>query len=600
MLCSPLMAKRVTIFRAQPAAAVGVEAAHKARPDQLLEEHQLAFARSFTRTAVYSCFRSRGLRSTLMPLAGDLGFAPLTGEAEANADALGASLAKEEVAALTYSLGAIYTSALPASYRSTHGVFYTPPEVVEHLLQMAEHSGVNWSTARVLDPACGGGAFLVGVAKRMIAALRGTDSAIVLQNVGARLRGFETDPFGVWLGQAMLQTAMHEFLSAPNRTLAPIVEKRDSLDLKEDEYEQFDLVLGNPPFGRISLDPGRRDAYARSLYGHANLYGLFTDAALRWTKYGGIIAYVTPTSMVSGLYFKALRRVLAAEAPPHRVDFVTDRRGVFDDVLQETMLATYRRGGFARGGCVGVMSLSEQRVNWRRTGTLSLPTKPEAPWILPRSADQGALARRLSNMRHRLSHYGYEVSTGPLVWNRHKAQFRPQSNHKYHPVIWAEAVTSDGRFSWRSEKRNHAPWFAAQQPKDDWLIVNRACVLVQRTTAKEQTRRLIAAVLPPAFVRQHRGVVIENHLNMVRATSQKPKVSPAVIAALLNSAALDAAFRCISGSVAVSAFELEELPLPSPSVLARLTNLIASNASTAKMEAVIAMAYQRRDASAAP
>ena len=39
-----------------------------------------------------------------------------------------------------------------------------------------------------------------------------------------------------------------------------------------------------------------------------------------------------------------------------------------------------------------------------------------------------------------------------------------------------------------------------------------ACILVQRTTAKEQARRLIAAELPSEFVHQHRGVVVENHL----------------------------------------------------------------------------------------
>jgi adenine-specific DNA-methyltransferase len=33
---------------------------------------------------------------------------------------------------------------------------------------------------------------------------------------------------------------------------------------------------------------------------------------------------------------------------------------------------------------------------------------------------------------------------------------------------------------------------------------------------------------------------------------------------------VDRAFRCLSGSVAVSAYELENLPLPSPEDLARL------------------------------
>ena len=41
-------------------------------------------------------------------------------------------------------------------------------------------------------------------------------------------------------------------------------------------------------------------------------------------------------------------------------------------------------------------------------------------------------------------------------------------------------------------------------------------------------------------------------------------MSATTIAALLVSAVLDEAFRCISGSVAVSAAELEALPLPAP------------------------------------
>jgi adenine-specific DNA-methyltransferase len=124
-------------------------------------------------------------------------------------------------------------------------------------------------------------------------------------------------------------------------------------------------------------------------------------------------------------------------------------------------------------------------------------------------------------------------------------------------------------------------------------------VLLQRTTAKEQRRRLIAAELPESFIRLHRGVAIENHLNMVRAITRDPVVRACVIASLLNSLAVDVAFRCINGSVAVSAFELEELPLPSPNVLKRVEQLIARGAPASKVEAVIAAAYRVPDAATA-
>jgi adenine-specific DNA-methyltransferase len=194
-------------------------------------------------------------------------------------------------------------------------------------------------------------------------------------------------------------------------------------------------------------------------------------------------------------------------------------------------------------------------------------------------------------MKFRLASYGYGVSTGPLVWNRHKPQFRANHEADALPVIWAEAVTSNGRFIWRADRRNHEPWFAPNAPKDDWLIVGHACVLLQRTTAKEQDRRLIAAELPESFVAKHGGVIVENHLNMIRAPTAKPGAPPAVIAAVLNSRAADTAFRCISGSVAVSAFELEAMPLPAPATMRKVARLLKRGAPVIDIEAAIATAY---------
>ena len=71
---------------------------------------------------------------------------------------------------------------------------------------------------------------------------------------------------------------------------------------------------------------------------------------------------------------------------------------------------------------------------------------------------------------------------------------------------------------------------------------------------------------------------------MIRADGT-PKVPPAVIAALLNSTIVDELFRCISGSVAVSAFELEALPMPAVDKLNTLKSLVGKNSSYVKIEA---------------
>jgi adenine-specific DNA-methyltransferase len=378
---------------------------------------------------------------------------------------------------------------------------------------------------------------------------------------------------------------MLQVCRAASRKLPVVVTVGDSLKHKPSNRDRFDLVIGNPPYGRVKLSSEDRQRFKRSLYGHANLYGLFTDLALSHVSQGGVVAYVTPTSFLAGEYFKNLRAIIGKEACPLTADFVALRKGVFEDVLQETLLATYRRGvERTPAQCFELLTGKNGEIQITPAGTFSLPVDASQPWLLPRTPDQATLIRRLHSMSHRLADWGYSVSTGPLVWNRFKPQMRARHVRGSLPLIWAEAVTSEGRFMYRADKRNHAPYFLPTDGVDDWLITQEPCVLLQRTTAKEQHRRLIAAALPLAFIKEHGGVVIENHLNMVRPTRKKPAISSETLAAFLNSAAADRAFRCVSGSVAVSAYEIENIPLPNPDMLKSLEQLVKQQASRTRIE----------------
>jgi adenine-specific DNA-methyltransferase len=419
-------------------------------------------------------------------------------------------------------------------------------------------------------------------------ALPGSEPAFVLAQLGTRLAGLELDPHAAWLSQAALDIFLFDLASASGCDIPLCVRICDTLE--ESPTEGYDLVVGNPPYGRVTLSPVQRQRFARGLYGHANLYGVFTDIALRWTRPGGVIAYLTPTSVLGGQYYAALRQLLAEEAPPVAIDFVHARRGVFEDVLQETLLALYLKGGARQNFQVHYLHVKNEReAQLTKNGTVLLPKDTSAPWLAPREPSHVGLIKAAQGMTTRLSDWGYCVSTGPLVWNRFKPQMRSRAAPSVHPLIWAEAVTADGRFIYRANKRNHAPYFKPEAG-DEWLIVDQGCVLVQRTTAKEQQRRLIAAELPQSFIDAHHGVVVENHLNMVRAT-RKPDVSPAVVAAILNSDVVDEVFRCISGSVAVSAFELEAIPIPNASAMAPIERLVAKGATRTAIEKSLRSLY---------
>ena len=76
----------------------------------------------------------------------------------------------------SYVIGVLYTAMMPDGFRAQQGAYYTPPALCEGLLDMATEAGVDWRSARVLDPACGGGAFLSPVARRMAESLKDCDA----------------------------------------------------------------------------------------------------------------------------------------------------------------------------------------------------------------------------------------------------------------------------------------------------------------------------------------------------------------------------------------------------------------------------------------
>lgn len=559
-------------------------------------DDRLALARAFGVEVVTAWWkattRQQGGSEQLRAFIAPFQIADLPDSAAVLAAEIGETAAQFDPDTATYQIGLAYTGMLPPERRSEHGVFYTPPMLTARLIENAETTGTDWGTARVLDPACGGGAFLTPVAQKLMDALPGCDAAIMLGNLGSRLRGYEIDPFGAWLSQVSLDVLTLRIARKAGRTLPVVVRVCDTLQ-QTSPRTKFDLVIGNPPYGRLKLNAELREQYKRSLFGHANLYGLFTDVALRHAKVGGTVAYVTPTSFLAGEYFKNLRDLLGRTAPPVSMDFVTTRRGVFDDVLQETLLATYQRGGSVRPVEMSEITPYVSGLKVHAVGAIELPIDRSSPWLLPRDRLQAPLVNRLAHMPHRLADWGYTVSTGPLVWNRFKDQMahRPGRNRK--PLVWAESITADGRFVFSAKKRNHAPYFEVRD-RDDWLLVKEPCVLLQRTTAKEQARRLIAACLPEVFIAEHGGaVIIENHLNMLKPLEGPPLVEPTVLAAFLNSEAADKAFRCVSGSVAVSAYELKALPLPPAADLEELSSLVKSGAERCDIEAACADLYDR-------
>lgn len=317
----------------------------------------------------------------------------------------------------------------------------------------------------------------------------------------------------------------------------------------------------NPPYGRVRLDEHERARWESYLYGHANLYALFLGAGLESLDEEGVLAAIIPTSFLAGRYFASLRAELAHRAPLREMTFVEEREGVFDGVLQETCLAAFTRRRVRR---TNVASANGKIVKVARVAS----PRGDRPWVLPRHTDHADIAAATTTMPLSLRSVGWRVSTGPLVWNRRRADLNPVRGKDMAPVLWAADL--DGGKLHCDSRRDRLRWLSLQGNDASVLLLEEPAILVQRTTAPEQQRRVVCVELTPALLSEWGGaIVVENHVNVIRAVGPaKPLLSRPALAAVLSTRTIDQLMRCISGSVAVSAYELESLPLPDAATLA--------------------------------
>jgi adenine-specific DNA-methyltransferase len=468
-------------------------------------------------------------------------------------------------------LGAAYVEALSPQVRARHGRHYTPQDLADNLWSMARRSmslgpGAIRLPGLVRDRACGAGALLLPPLREHVRASTGTDAEVALAALPSLIEGIDADPNAVWLANAVLAVEALPLLAAvppsrrrPFATLAHVGDGLAPCD------RPARVEMQNPPYGRVRLTADEREHWNYVLYGHANLYGLFIAAALADLDEDGVLAALIPTSFTSGLYFSRLRETLSKSAPLREASFVVERNGTFTNVLQETCLVSFSRRRARRTAITSING------HVQAVARVKSP-RGSRPWLLPRRADDAAVAAAAANFSLRLPDIGYQCSTGPLVWNRRKTDLISQIAPRSAPIIWAADI--DGGSVHRDGFRDGMRYLMLHDNDEQVMILRDAAILIQRTTAPEQYRRLVVADLGATLLQDWGGrVVVENHVNVLRPTIQEPLLQREKLAIVLSTETIDRVMRSLAGSVAVSAYELESIPFPDAKVQSHWNSL---------------------------
>ncbi len=468
-----------------------------------------------------------------------------------------------------YWVASLYALLMPKGRRRQLAVYFTPPQLVEHAIDALIEAGFDPCKHRTLDPASGGAAFLVPLARRIALALRerGRDSGSILETIESRLEGVEIEPHLTKLSHLLLADLLHDEIVDAGRSLNVKVLRANALKQREPE-RYFDAIIGNPPYGRI-FRPSKEllTSFAPVItHGYVNLYALFIEQAIRWVRPGGIISLIVPTSFIGGPNFGALRKRILQSAQVQRVDPVDKRSDVFLDVLYDVCTLVLKKKNGEDAATMATSSLLRIGASPQELGHLDLPQVPSnRVWALP----DGMLDDQLFHEGlETLADYGYVTRTGYFVWNRerhrHRSGFKPRPTEV--PLYWAHNIRANRVCAPLDGEHGSQRIGLVKIPKDSSAIVRTDALLLQRTTNRRQKRRLVAGVIRQKSVPGGQGFVCENHTILVLPDPVRPQRIPLrTLCRLLNTAAVDGRFRRISGSVSVSTKALRELPLPAVS-----------------------------------
>ena len=310
----------------------------------------------------------------------------------------------------------------------SRGAIFTKPSVVEFMLDLVGYTvDKDLWTASLLEPACGSGQFLFAAVRRLLSAWRRSgvadaalDPAIFAVELdGPTFRATRAGLVALLLAEGLpagsAERLADSWLVCGDYLVTPI-------------DNQFDFVVGNPPYIRQELLPPKRLAEYRGLYptmvGRADIYVAFFEKSLGLLKPGAVSCLICSDAWTRNDYGRELRRLVTGQ---HALRIYVDMYGLdaFEsDVGAYTSITVIERGaaGLVRTAAptstdaAELKQLGESlRDDAASVQLVPAPTRGDGPWLLRGNRTQDVvreLEARLPALEQAGCRVGIGVATG--------------------------------------------------------------------------------------------------------------------------------------------------------------------------------------------
>lgn len=468
--------------------------------------------------------------------------------------------------------------------RSALGQFMTPISIARFMASLFKE--FHGEEIFLLDPGAGVGsltaAFLEEFAQKKD------------KNLKIHLTAYEIDPILLEYLQSTIRTGSEVCkksgvsLDADIKTLDFIEDIVFGLanDIFSDPVEDkvFSHVIINPPYKKISSNSLHRKLLKSINIETSNLYTGFLALAIKLLKPGGELVAIVPRSFCNGPYFKSFRELLLKETALNHLHVFESRNRAFkdDDVLQENIIFHCIKGEKPKKVTItssnGANFLFDEKSReiiseemTRRTVFFSSVVKPNDPEKFIHLATTGyeqAIIDKISFFNSSLEDLNIEISTGPVVDFRFKAELVQKFEPGTAPLLYPTHFKNN-YLEWpKDSKKPNAIRISKESQK--WLWSNSGnFVVTRRFTSKEEKRRVVAAVYNSSLPGKLIG--FENHLNVFhKAKEGLSKEIAQGLAIYLNSTLVDQYFRQFSGHTQVNATDLRSLNFPNIDIIKSL------------------------------
>ncbi|MDF2655298.1 MAG: Restriction modification methylase Eco57I [Bacillota bacterium] len=343
--------------------------------------------------------------------------------------------------------------------------------------------------------------------------------------------------------------------------------------------KKYDIVIGNPPYMKISKDAPEATAMPEVCYGAPNLYFLFASMSLFNLKDDGEMVYIIPRSWTSGAYFNRFRQYLLTKGKLEHIHLFVSRKKVFDkeDVLQETIIIKVIKT--CNEPQTLTITSSHSNHDFHDLKTLKIPysiaVSGENKYVyLVTDEDEVNTLMKINKWKNTLPSLGIKMKTGLTVDFRNREILRDVMEEGAVPLFYSQHIR-EGTVEFPINKENE---FVVTE-QSGLIQKNKNYLFVKRFTAKEEKRRLQCGIYLSKRYPQYEKISTQNKINFVDGlTSELSECEVYGLYALFNSTVYDTYYRVLNGSTQVNSTEINSMPVPSREIIRQLGKaLIKSN-----------------------